>query len=222
MIDLDHCAAVFSEYIEGILRIAVDMHGTKDEPGSGRTLEVISPLGLIARPMDPDTDPSTQMVIGAGCLLAEQGSQAWAFPTTDPRFVASVPELQKGGTALYNATGAWFRLDGDGVAQLYVKQDETSAHSLTIDPELNMIQFCHALGQNFSMNEDGGTLTCSPNGKVWVKVTDDGIVLNGPVTIMGSCIVGNPTTAVPVAITAVPGTVSTVLSASPVPTPPTP
>ncbi len=212
--DLELCAARMSEYVDGFLMVAVDTHGTADQPGSGRTLETIFPLGLIARPNDPDTDPQTQMVLGAGCILAEQGSQAWALPTTDPRYVAAIPALEKGGTALYNATGAWFRLDGNNVAQLYVKQDENSAHSISIDPETETISICHSRGQNFSLNEDGGVLMCSANGQNWVKVSDDGIVLSGKVKVTGSMVVGDPVTAQGVGLTGSPGPVSTILKAS--------
>lgn len=214
--EFELCAARMSEYKDGFLHVAIDAHGTKDQPGTGRSLETIFPLGIVARPMDPDVDSDTEMVLGAGCLLAEQGGQAWALPTTDPRHVAAVPELQKGGTALYNATGMWLRLDGDNVFQVYVKQSANSAHAITIDPETSTISIAHAAGQHFSLNEDGGILMCSANGQNWIKVSNDGIVMSGKVKVTGNMVVGDPVTAQGVGLTGAPGPVSTILKASPV------
>lgn len=228
MIDLELCLATFSEYIENILQVAVDRHGTPAQPGSGRTLEVLYPLGLVARPMEPDADPSTAAVLGAGCLKFEVGGQAWAMPTTDPRYVALVPPLGLGGMAIYapGPVSTWLRLEGAtgaAVAQLYLAQDATSAHSISIDQDTNTIQICHAKGQNFSLNEDGGVLMCSANGQNWVKVSDDGIVFSGKVKILGSCTVGDQATALGVAlgIGGLEGT-SVVLKASIQPPTPTP
>jgi len=81
-------------------------------------VEALPPLGLMARPQDPGTDGQGDPLPGQSCtllrLVGDNDDQAILL--TDPRVVGLVPQLAKGGVALYEPTAA--NQDGTAVTDL--------------------------------------------------------------------------------------------------------
>lgn len=207
------CKAIFSEYKNGFLKVAGELLG-KD--ASGRTFETIFPLGLIARPKDPNM-VGGKPTKGGGLLLGFLGSDGFAIPTQDPRGVANVPELEKGSTALYCGKKTFLKLDGvKGSAMLYVANaDESGAGCLSFDVEADNVQLIHSSGANVTM-QDGGVVMSASDGEAWIQIKNGGeiVIAAATVAILGGVSVGDPVTAQPVLTGNPPGTPSTKLKAS--------
>jgi hypothetical protein len=77
---------------------------TPEIPGGGvPDYEMITPLGLWARPVDPVTDANGNPdAANAGLMLTlYEGGRGYSIPLTDPRATPSLPPLAKGDMCLY-------------------------------------------------------------------------------------------------------------------------
>ena len=116
--------ATLTEYdADGFPGVSVDAIGDAD--AGLPTAELHHPLGLIARPRDPDVDGEGTPTLGATVLRLTEGAADHGIALGDPRATPKLPRLEKGGVALYADTGAavlpFLLLSGvDGSAQLYV------------------------------------------------------------------------------------------------------
>lgn len=97
----------------GFLQIQPDYFGGTDADGvggaGGVSFEAFHPFGVFSRPLDPDVDEEGNLKLGGNLLVAEQGSQGFAMPCTDPRFAGLVSDPGKGGggLALPVIDGTW-------------------------------------------------------------------------------------------------------------------
>lgn len=198
--------AVLTEYKSKAFRIAADLFGSLSEPGSGRTYQSVQPLGLIARPRDPDTDPTTgQPSKGAGVLFFRQGEEGFAIPTTDPRILDKIPEQKKGGTCLYAAPGSIINIDGEHGSLSILVPYANATKTMSINVSVNEageenIQIRHGDGHGIQIDGAGNVNMCNRANDASITINDDGIVLNGNVTLNGGAVLGTPTGGVPVAL----------------------
>lgn len=205
---------------DGFYRVQIDGYGD----AGGQPMESYHPCGLFGRPRDPAVDPNALVDVGATVLYAEEGNKAHAVHLNDPRAMAGLPEVKKGGVMMYAHRGdskATFQLmDGDnGTWQLYVQHGST-ASTIAVDvstPGAESIQILHGSGMGISLKAGGKNSVVIHNkaGNAYVEVNDDGIVLNGNIRVNGAMVVGNG--ALPVLVGSPPGTPSTVLLASATP-----
>lgn len=200
--------AVLTEYKSKAFRIAADMFSSAFEPGSGRTHQSVQPLGIIARPRDPDTDPTTgQPSKGAGVLFFRQGEEGFAIPTTDPRILDKIPEQKKGGTCLHSSGSAVsiVNIDGDHGSISILVPYSNGTKTMSINVSVNEagqenIQIRHGDGHGLQIDAAGNVNMCNRANDASITINDGGIVLNGNVTLNGGAVLGTPTGGVPVAL----------------------
>ena len=175
---------------ESAILVAVALQG--DAP-SGEQVASMQPLGLVARPRDPDVGPDGRSTGGANALYSFDGGEGFVMPLLDPRFVAKVPPLKKGGTALYSAPGAILNFDGDdGTTLLLCPATNGKSHVVVLDNPNDAVQVRHARGHGLSMLGTGKKPVVLNNaaGNACVMLDDDGLVLSANTKCMGSMIVG--------------------------------
>lgn len=188
-------SCIFSELVDGVLRVAVALDAAPGETASGKSLETMQPLGLIARPRDPEVLADGTTGAAANAMYVFSGGEGFVMPLLDPRFVTKVPPVKKGGTALYSAPGGILNFDGDdGSALLLVPAKSGDSHVLSLDFPTDAIQLRHSLGHGLVMMGDGkhDVLINNVEGDAAVSVNDDGVLLNGNTTAIGSVAVGMP------------------------------
>lgn len=209
--DLDISIATLSEFRAEqpgkpeALRIGADLFGTTPGEPSGRSFLSMQPLGLLARPRDPDSGPDGRPQNGANLLHGFIGNTAFAMPLSDSRFLGKVPPSKKGGVALYSAPGGILDFDGDnGALTVLVPYDATSGknYAISIDPAGKCMQLRHAAGMGLAMFEGGTNPVVINNkaGNAQIIVDDTGIVFNGTTVFNGGMAMGEVETAQPVAL----------------------
>lgn len=219
----DYGLASFSEFVEGVLSVAVDLYGAGDADGtgaSGRTLPSMQPLGLLARPMDPTVDPATaRPTLGAGCLYGFIGDEGWSMPTTDPRLLADVPEIAKGSTLLY-ATKAFLYMNGETRdVTLFQRVGTAKGQSISMvaTEGSEAIQVRHAKGSNVGLLPDGSVLINAETASNFVHVTNSGVNISGLLKLAGGAVLGDVVGAQPLplgtAYAAAMGALATALTA---------
>lgn len=186
-------AAQFSEYdADGFLGLQFDPQG---DEGGAALLELAHPFGFAARPLDPDAD-------GLGCavLVGRSGSRdGFAWLSSDPRVVGKIPELKKGGSVQYGATGTYSVIDGDdGTWTEYVpcafdaEGTPTKAHLVQVGLDANgerAISIIHADGMALTMLDER-VVIANKAGDAYIEIGPDGIVLNGNVKLNGGVDIG--------------------------------
>lgn len=176
--------------------------GTKPQVGS---YELHHAFGFISRPRDPDTDKNGKVLPGKACnvLIGKIGNETHLFLASDPRFIPSIPQLKKGGAAVYSAPGSFIVLDGeDGTVTEYIPVPGDKAHILTrgIDGAGKpFIAFEHADGMAITMI-DGSMVLKNNAGDAYYELNAAGHTFNGAVKVNGSLISGDPVGAQPVAL----------------------
>jgi len=173
----------------GFLTVQPDFYGEGDSGGAGGIVQ--HPYGFLGRPSDGDGDGSCQ------ALYFYEGDQLHVIPTQDSRTLAKLPALKKGGSAQYSSDGQFGSFDPETHTwTLYIPTDfddagtATKAHLLQIGKDTNSKR-CFTL-----LHADGPAITCLEGGKksiviknaasnAYVEVNDDGITLNGKLTIKG-------------------------------------
>jgi hypothetical protein len=208
----DLCQAVTSEYDEdGFLLIFHDAYGEKKagvHPG-----EAHWPGGLFFRPRDADADNNANHGLGNTVWQTWEGNQSHIEIGSDPRAVPKLPRLKKGGSGLYGDTGKgqlpYVNFDGDsGSFTLYVPYDFTGdvpgkAMSISIDVASGTpnMQLIHGSGCVVSLQSDGSVSLVSSDKGSSVTVSAGGnVVVNGNTSVQGAVLMGDPSTAQPVAL----------------------
>lgn len=193
-----------SEWKDGALTIGADQQGAA---GTGRQMESLQPLGLISRPNDPTTNELAEVQTAAGALYGTRGDDQYVIPLGDPALIGKIPQVSKGGTCLYNGTGAFTTLGGQdekGSAMTYVPyvQDGTDkAMTVSIDVATagqQNIQIIHGDGHSVKILADGSIVISNKTGSAFVIVDNDSVKIAGNVTLVGGTVVGNSPTAQPV------------------------
>lgn len=179
--------------------------GLGEKPKVGSGYELHHAFGFISRPRDPDTDPKGGILPGKACsvLIGKIGNETHLFLASDPRYIPNIPQLKKGGSAVYSAPGSFIVLDGeDGTVTEYIPVPGDKAHILTrgIDGAGKpFIAFEHCDGMAITMLD--GSMTLKNNaGDVYIEINAEGVTINGAVKVNGSLIAGDPVGAHPVAI----------------------
>lgn len=181
----DYSHATYSGRDEdGFPIVQADAYG--DEGGASFSLE--HPYGFYSRPHDPTPDGFCTL------FVAKDGSTRFGLLGMDPRFIQDVPLPPKGSAMQYVAFqdgGAWktafMFLSGDDGTLQYYKPHGSSAISVTVgldgagEPTIELRQSDGSLVTLF----DGKIVLKAPGGGVYIEVSDDGIVLRGPITAMG-------------------------------------
>lgn len=181
---------------DGFLVVQSDPLG--DDAIGSPDVEVHHPLGLLARPRDPDDGGS------ANVLTAREGNRTHAWICGDPRVTGLLPPLEVGGLALYaspvpgrarptctvvyGSTGTWQTLVPYGSA----------AHALTLDVATvgqETIRLDHGAGMGLTLTAGAkfSSVLRNRHGDAYVEVNDDGVSLNGNVQIVGAVVLGTQT-----------------------------
>lgn len=193
--------ATLTEYdADGFPGVSVDAIG--DAAAGLPPAELHHPLGLIARPRDPDVDGEGTPTIGATVLRLTEGAADHGIALGDPRATPKLPRLEKGGVCLYADTGAaalpFALLSGlDGSFQLYVPYGSAPATAATIAVDVSTtgaesIQIVHGSGMRITMTAGGlnSVVVTNAAGDAYVEVNDNGITLNGNLQATGALAVG--------------------------------
>jgi hypothetical protein len=136
-VELDFGLIVATEIDDsGWIGLQIDAYGEKKasvSPG-----EPCFPCGLIAAPHDPDLDVEGVPIPSAACgaMYGYDGSDLQVWPLVDPRDVAALPHLEKGGRLFYGGrkgAPSYVRINGDTGAMSIVVP--SSAASVVVDDE---------------------------------------------------------------------------------------
>lgn len=216
MLEWDVGLCVFSDVDEaGFIGIQVDLPG--EAKAGAPTGEHGTPYGMFARPHDPGLDTEGQPIAEAACgnLHAFYGDRLHVWPQTDPRVMAKLPRVKKGGAVFYGGKltqPAFLHIDGDsGGLDSYWPYDftgDTPSKSMAISVDLRnagaeSISWTHGEGMMFSMAAGGKRSSVIKNavGDGRIEMNDDGCVIDAAATmITGGVSMGNPTAAIPVAL----------------------
>lgn len=195
-LDFNYGLCVSSEWRDGALEVGVELLGSG---ASGRPLLPLQPLGLYARPLDPETDAEGNSGAGAGVLYAWQGDDGYAMPTTDPRAIGNVPQGPPGSTCVY-ASGdgitAYHFIDGDtGYHQLLVKygaEGNEKSLSITLDTSGDQpaVTIRHGEGHGIVLTNDKKILLEASSGEVYVEINDSKVIVNGDLQVNGAVLLG--------------------------------
>lgn len=198
-LEWDYGLTALSEFVEGILMIAVDRFGVAGQSGAG--LKPTQPLGILSRPADPTTDPLGTPINGAGALYFDVGGEGFVMPTTDPRWTALVPEIAKGSTILYSAK-AWLYLNGTD-NEVMLRQpigSKSQVFAMSAKEGSEQIQIRHLKGGGFTCLPDGSVLINAETASNFVQVTNDGVVISGLLSLAGGAVMGDVVGAQPLAM----------------------
>jgi len=164
--------------------------GFGDRPGIGAA-DLHHSFGFVARPRDPDCDPDGKPLSGKACnaLIGKMGDETHLWLAYDPRFIPNIPQLKKGGAAMYSAAGSFRVLDGDdGTETFYCPVPGDKAHIITTGLDGNGKPFIgieHSSGLAITMLE-GSVVIKNEDGSAYVEVNDQGVNINGNVRNVGA------------------------------------
>jgi hypothetical protein len=173
---------------QGWLTVQVNAYG-EGAARSGMLLH--SPYGLLGRPPDPDDKGACK------ALTAREGDQDHAIATVDLRVLKKLPRPKKGGSVQFGSDGGFGSFDPEEHTwTLYIPVEfdstgtPTKAHLYQIGKDTNglrCVTLLHSDGQGLSMLSGGKRSAVLKNAasNVYIEVNDEGIVLNGKVTIKG-------------------------------------
>lgn len=215
MFEWDIGLVTFSEVDDdGFIGIQCDMPGEKNagvEAG-----EMGAAYGMYSRPHDPSLDAEGEPIPSSACgvLHAYYGSKLHVWPQTDPRMMAKLPRVTKGGSVMYGgklAQPSFVHIDGDTgsidiyVPYSYVNGVATKSMSATFDVRTagaETIAIVHGSGMSLTMMAGGKNSAKLSNkaGDAYVELNDEGGVLNGNWKLTGGMVVGNPIGALPVIV----------------------
>lgn len=174
------------------------------KPGVGHS-ELHHPFGFISRPRDPEVDSTGRPLSGKSCsvLVGKIGEETHYWLASDPRYVPKIPQLKKGGAAMYSAAGSFSVLDGeDGTLTTYIPVPGDKAHVITAGldgADKPFIGIEHANGMAVTMLEHSLVLK-NAAGSVYIEIKDDQVVINGNVVCNGGATFGDPAGAKPLAL----------------------
>ena len=181
-----------------------------DNVGEGTDdAEVFGALGIIGRPLPPETIDGQDMHMEVACLRMSDGlipiaardlrlkmqgngpgEGTFAFIGYGGGFHSMTP-VDGGSGGTIHMIYCPFDFDGDGVAQ--------KSHSIALDPTPGneSITIAHADGQAITMFEEQLVLK-SPSGASSITLGDDGIIMAAnQITMNAGVVIGDALTAVP-------------------------
>lgn len=180
-----------------------------DNQGEGSSAEVFGALGIIGRPLPPETVKGQELHAEVACVRQADGLIPIAMRDLRLKMQGSGPNE---GTLAFVGYGGGFHslspVDGGAggtVHVLYCPYDFDSsgvarkAHSFTMDPSPGneSMMLVHADGQAIILFEKKVVLK-SPNGTSVMTIAEDKIdIVTGTLTINAGVVIGDATTAVP-------------------------
>ena len=164
----------------GVVQYQPDYYGagpTEDgEKAAGNSYTAIMPFGFLARPLDPSgSDPANLDACEA--IVIEGPDEGRVMPTTDPRYLAVVPDTGSGGSVQYAVTddgthkdASTMLLVGTGVSGLTAGSfflripyaEGTKVHLVQVDLGTNKIRLVHGDGPGIEIATTGVTFIASP------------------------------------------------------------
>lgn len=203
-LEFDIGTALLTQYDDdGFLGVQID--GLGGSESGVPPYELHSLHGLLTRAHDPDDDGGCQVLFGM------EAGRGHGWFCSDPRVVPLLPPLEKGGAVLYGGklkAPTFFNIDGaTNSTTLYVpyKVDDSGVAQKAMSFSINVdndgeesIEITHGSGASFYMMESGGAVSIvmkNAPGDAYIEVNDQGIVLNGSVTVQGGLNSGGPTNA---------------------------
>jgi hypothetical protein len=182
---------------DGFYNVQVSLFATR--AGGSQPMEAYHPTGFLAVPRDPAVDPEGKPRLGASTLYGYEGNQVHAILLNDPRVMALLPEVKRGGSIQYahlpNDKVAFSLYDGDnGTFQIYVPHGAT-ATTIAIDvrdPDNVSIQLQHGLGHGITIEGSAKHAIQMRNraNNVAVIVDDDQVTVNGTLQVQGGVAMG--------------------------------
>lgn len=218
----DFGTCLYSRYAEKTLRVTPDVPGDRTKAG-GIAGDVITPYGLLSRPLEPELQSDGELKVGCGMMWGRHGGELVAIPIQDPRVSPFLPPIKPGGAMFYGAatdtagklTGASYALF-DGVdpekkkragsftlATTYGKGADLKSHVFSMNVRTagqEGVLLAHGLGHALVLNQQGVAMLRNRSGKAWIATTDEGNVFAGKTKLQGSLSVGEPAVARSVAM----------------------
>ena len=176
------CGTLSAYDADGFLGIQTDVDGSEGSGGTSNAgaspvapsggapeYETIMPGGIVHRPLDPAIDASGNVntAQAAQVLTFREGGRVWSMPLGDPRVVAILPTVEKGGTVVYSGCGSFLRLFGSGSNQgrisLFTTDDGTTdGYSVGVDIKPQSVTWIYP---------EGSKHTVDPSGFEWVDAS---------------------------------------------------
>lgn len=207
-VSLDFAQVLGSEYDDdGHIGLSLDHYG--EEEASGQAAELLCPLGIVVRPVDPDVSNDGSPEGVSPVLQMTEGDHVAAMPLNDPRVTSQLPKQKKGGFLTYcpAAPGSFFVFDGldpekkkrAGSFTLSAKYTSGSAkaHFFQFDIREDgkeAVSLKHGEGMGLQMMSGGLRSAVFRNaaGDAFVEVNDEGVTIAGDVTHQGALTTGSP------------------------------
>lgn len=184
------------------------LHATIDLPGeeeaAGHPLEVLSVLGTVVRPLDPESTADGDPQGASPVLTLTHGDTRAVLPLNDPRVMTSLPLVKEGGFLTFcpASTGSFAIFEGldpkkvrrPGSFTLSTKYGE-KAHlfelSVATDGKEN-VKLVHADGMGLILQagDTRSALLKNADGDAYVQVHDEGLDLVGKTRVTGNLTVG--------------------------------
>lgn len=231
MLTFDLCRSIHTEYDDdGFLLIGHDGYGEKKSgihPGEAHWHG-----GIFFRPRAPDTDSKGNPKLGCNVWQTWEGDVNHIIPASDPRAVPKLPRMVEGSAGLYGDTGKpqlpFCEFDGlsgsftlyipysfSGTPQIAHKAMTISINVLEEQGGEPRLQIVHGEGNCISLHNDGSVNLVSKGKTCSISLNADGkVVVNGNTTVQGAVLMGNPSTAQPVALATLLQTYLTLLEAA--------
>jgi hypothetical protein len=189
--------------------VLVDLAGigdADDEPlEESKQESLFGALGVVARPKAPDATGTAEVI------TARTADGLQPLAARDLRLNARV-NPKEGEVTVVQYGGGFISLadasDGNGTQVVIyapaLKSDGTvdKAHAMVFDPEASnqSVSLVHALGMALLMTADKDVIIKNAAGDAYIQVGDDGVTLNGNVTLNGGVVCGDTVAAQPVAL----------------------
>jgi hypothetical protein len=192
--DWDLGVALYSEYDDdNFLGAQIDGYGG-DQSGVP-TSELQYTFGFLSRPADPTYDAELGLDVGCALLQAYDGNDVHSWLGSDPRTVALLPQLQKGASMQYDASGSFCTLDPvnhQWTCYVVLEQDPntllaTKAVLMQAGLDSNSLPSIMLIGAPSSPGGsapridiiDQEITLASPSASNFVHISDSGITISG-------------------------------------------
>ena len=200
---LDFAQVLGTEYDDDKhLHATIDLHG--EEEAAGHPLEVLSLLGTVVRPLDPESVADGDPQGASPVLTLTHGDIRAVLPLNDPRSMSSLPLVKSGGYLTFcpAAPGSFAIFEGldpkkvrrAGSFTLSTKYGE-KAHlfelSVATDGKEN-VKLVHAEGMGLILQagDTRSALLKNASGDAYVQVHDEGLDFVGKTRVTGNLTVG--------------------------------
>jgi hypothetical protein len=207
-------------YVQGAVG---DMDLTGDEPTLDMTdqagevdeeTDVYGSIGLIARPLEPETYNSREYYAEVVCLKTSDGLVPISGRDLRIQMPGNAPNV--GTIALAGYGGGFLSMDPvdstkpedsyDGTVMVWYSPYDFNAagvaqkaHSVTLDPTPGneSMSFVHGSGAALTIADTGEIVIKNTDGSSYIGIDSTGITMTGTINLAGGVVVGNAALAVP-------------------------